>query len=296
MVIPTFNREKVLLRAIDSVLAQTFCDFELLVMDDGSTDETRVRIEALNEPRLRYTWMPNSGGPATPRNRGLGMATGTWVCLLDADDYWLPHKLEKLAQVAIESSDCDVICHNQERLHVPTGHRSTLRYGPLAPRMYETMLVEGNRLANSATALRRAFMDEHELRFNTNPSYVIVEDFDMWLHIARLGGRFRFLDDVLGVYTIEQDNISLDETRYWPNLTQLLRDHVFTHQAFANNPEALWRCVQAGLLVSEANLLLKRHRPLEAIKRLSKAFWDAPTVTVAHVRRRLEARLLGSRP
>ena len=284
------------LRAIDSVLAQTFSDFELLVMDDGSMDATRARIEALDEPRLRYMWMPNSGGPATPRNRGLEMATGTWVCLLDADDYWLPHKLAQLAQAITAAPDCDVICHNQERLHVPTGNRSTLRYGPVAPRMYETMLVEGNRLATSATALRRAFLDEHELRFNTDRGYVIVEDFDMWLHIARLGGRFRYLDEVLGVYTIEQDNISLDETRYWPNLTHLLRDHVFVHQAFAKNPEALWRCVQAGLLVSEANLLLGRHRPLDAIERLWKAFWGAPTTTLAHVRRRLEARLLGSRP
>ena len=167
VVIPTFNRENVVLRAIDSVLAQTFSDFELLVMDDGSVDATRARIEALNEPRLRYMWMPNSGGPATPRNRGLEMATGTWVCLLDADDYWLPHKLAQLAQEITEAPDCDVVCHNQERLHVPTGHRSTLRYGPVAPRMYETMLVEGNRLATSATALRRAFLDEHELRFNT---------------------------------------------------------------------------------------------------------------------------------
>jgi len=157
--------------------------------------------------------------------------------------------------------------------------------------MYETMLVKGNCLATSSTALRRAFLQENGLIFNTDSGYVIVEDFDMWLHIARLGGRFLFIDEVLGVYNVGQDNISLDGSRYWPNLTRLLNDHVFSHQCFEQNREALWRKVRAGLLISEAKLLLQRREPLAALRGLAVAFRTAPGSTWAHCLYRMRQKM-----
>src|ERR1700759_5123285 len=89
VVIPTYNRAQKLFRALHSLNEQTFLDFEVLVCDDGSTDETRSVVEAfvpaIRFRALRYFYAPNWGGPARPRNTGLAKATADWVCFLDSD-------------------------------------------------------------------------------------------------------------------------------------------------------------------------------------------------------------------
>src|SRR5882672_1834830 len=104
IVIPTYNRAAKLKLTLDSVIAQTFTDFEVLVMDDGSSDNTREMVESFRDSRIRYQWAPNSGGPATPRNRGIDAAVADWICFLDADDRWYPDKLRRVAQVITADS------------------------------------------------------------------------------------------------------------------------------------------------------------------------------------------------
>ncbi len=93
VVIPTFNRSDTLGSAIESVFAQTYSDYELIVIDDGSTDGTREKI-APYAGRIRYFYQPNRGASAA-RNRGIAVASGQWVSFLDSDDIWLPTKLER---------------------------------------------------------------------------------------------------------------------------------------------------------------------------------------------------------
>lgn len=95
VIVPTYNRAVRVSRAIDSALGQTHEAVEVLVVDDGSTDDTRDRITARygDEPRVRYLHRPN-GGPAAARNTGLDAATGAFVAFLDSDDEWLPWKLD----------------------------------------------------------------------------------------------------------------------------------------------------------------------------------------------------------
>ena len=94
VIIPTFDRGPVLRQAIDSVLAQTYRDFDLIVVDDGSTDGTRELVEGFygGEARVRYRYQPNTGA-ASARNAGLDMATGEYVAFLDSDDAWKPWHL-----------------------------------------------------------------------------------------------------------------------------------------------------------------------------------------------------------
>jgi glycosyltransferase involved in cell wall biosynthesis len=93
VIIPTCNRSRLVKEAIDSVLRQTFNDFEVIVVDDGSTDDTRLVIEDISDPRVRYYYREN-GGQSIARNMGLAKATGRYVAFLDADDLWPPHYLE----------------------------------------------------------------------------------------------------------------------------------------------------------------------------------------------------------
>ena len=93
IVLSTYNRLPLLHRAVDSVIAQTFRDWELIVVDDGSTDGTREYLEAIEDPRVRPIWLQH-GGVTSARNAGLRLARGEWVAFHDSDDLWLPEKLE----------------------------------------------------------------------------------------------------------------------------------------------------------------------------------------------------------
>lgn len=91
MIIPTYNRRDLLLRAVDSALAQTCPVDEIIVIDDGSTDDTKEVLTARYGDRVRYVWQPNAGVSAA-RNHGMSVATGRFFALLDSDDQWLPDK------------------------------------------------------------------------------------------------------------------------------------------------------------------------------------------------------------
>ena len=96
IILPTFNRLKYLRVAVDSVLTQTFRDWELIVADDGSDVETRTYLATLdNPPRSRVLWRSHTGIPAAVRNAALREAAGTYVAFLDSDDLWVPQKLER---------------------------------------------------------------------------------------------------------------------------------------------------------------------------------------------------------
>lgn len=95
IVLPTFNRETLLGRSIGSVINQDFQDWELIIVDDGSTDNSRQLISHFNETRIRYHYQENAERSAA-RNKGIDLAKGTWICFLDSDDEFLPHHLSAL--------------------------------------------------------------------------------------------------------------------------------------------------------------------------------------------------------
>ena len=92
IIIPTYNRAHVIMRPIDSVLRQTFEDWELIIVDDGSTDDTKSIIESYHDNRIRYVWQENQERSAA-RNHGIALAKGEWICFLDSDDDYYPNHL-----------------------------------------------------------------------------------------------------------------------------------------------------------------------------------------------------------
>ena len=98
VVIPVYNRAAALARAIASVRAQSFADFEIVVVDDGSKDDPRAVIEALNDPRIRFIRQDNAGGGAA-RNTGIDHAQGAFVAFLDSDDAFLPQHLQAMHEL-----------------------------------------------------------------------------------------------------------------------------------------------------------------------------------------------------
>ncbi len=126
VVIPSFNRAHRVGDAIGSVLAQTFQDFEIIAVDDGSTDATISALKEITDPRLRILRHPVNRGAAAARNTGIAEATGRYIALLDSDDTWYPQKLERqLAWLKQNSSRARAVCSGFE-LVLP-GNRTVQR-------------------------------------------------------------------------------------------------------------------------------------------------------------------------
>lgn len=95
IIIPTYNREKTILRAVQSVLEQTYTNLEVLIIDDGSTDGTADIINNIKDDRIKYIVLEQNGGPSNARNVGVQIAEGEWIAFQDSDDCWHKNKLEK---------------------------------------------------------------------------------------------------------------------------------------------------------------------------------------------------------
>ena len=95
-ILPTYNRGRTIARAVQSILDQSLAPLEIIVVDDGSTDDTRARLGALDNAAVRYVHQPNAGASAA-RNRGVNEAIGDWIAFLDSDDIWVPTHLQRIA-------------------------------------------------------------------------------------------------------------------------------------------------------------------------------------------------------
>jgi glycosyltransferase involved in cell wall biosynthesis len=178
VIIPTFNRAAFLAEAIDSVLAQTEKDFELIVVDDGSTDRTRELVAAY-ENRIRYFFQPRAG-VAAARNRGIRQAAGNFIAFLDSDDLWLPKKLSRQIEW-MQAHPEIMLCHtdeiwirrgirvNQKKIHAKAG-------GWIYPLCLPRCII-----SPSSVLMRRELFDSVG-RFDEQ--FPICEDYDLWLRVA----------------------------------------------------------------------------------------------------------------
>lgn len=117
VIIPAYNSASYIRHSIGSVLAQTVTDFEVFVVDDGSTDDTKAVVETIQDPRIRYIYQEN-GGVSAARNTGIRNAKGEYICFLDADDLWKPRHLEVVCEMIEAFPACDVYITGHElRLH-----------------------------------------------------------------------------------------------------------------------------------------------------------------------------------
>jgi glycosyltransferase involved in cell wall biosynthesis len=195
-------------RCLESLVAQTFKDFEVLICDDGSTDATESVVRTFESRlNLSYHWAENFGGPARPRNAGVRLARGEYVAFLDSDDWWTPQKLVR----AVERLDAgaDLVYHDlfivksAQQRHFWRKQRTT----PLATPVFDSLLRTGNVVPNSSVVVRRELVQRIG-GFSEDRALIAWEDFDAWLRIAKLTERFERLPVTLGYYWLGGGNIS----------------------------------------------------------------------------------------
>lgn len=203
VIIPTYNRSKELGEALESLVNQKFTDFETIICDDGSIDDTKKIIESYrNKLKLEYYYEDNWGGPARPRNNGIKIAKGEWICFLDSDDQWYSDKLEQIAKL-IDKYDIDLVCHLfNNSLNKKIG---SYRKSPFFT-FYEDLLMNGNRIVNSSICVRRSLIPE----ISEDRNLIGVEDYNLLLDIAKKTTKVYCLKVELGSYSIHENNISAD--------------------------------------------------------------------------------------
>lgn len=279
VIIPAYNAAWCVRRAVDSVLAQRYRDFELIVVDDGSQDDTAAILAGYGDA-IQVLTKPN-GGLSSARNAGIRAAAGTYVAFLDADDWWHPDKLARQVDHMAQRPEC-VFCSTRTSVQTPEGDplpdwrcaggdRSTL-----AAIFKANAHVAGS--GSAVMARRTAFAQAGGF----DESLRSLEDIDMWMRLAAIG-EYGCIDEPLTTIVKRADSMSgnLDVMRSSAIAVMKKNRHLL--------PPALrrgyWRAAYAGMLADYAKWEYRRGRSWQAAAHLVQAMLLAP---------RQHGRLLGS--
>jgi len=202
VVIPAYNAEKYVEEAIDSVLNQTFQDFEIIVVDDGSKDFTKEKVLNIADTRIRYIHKEN-GGPSSARNTGIKSARGKYIALLDYDDIWMPQKLERqLAKFNLEP-DLGLVYSWVQSINPDGSHRFVAK--PETEGWVYNDLIIDNFQHNGSVQLIRKECFEKAGYFDE--SLLNVQDWEMWLRLAKYY-KFGVVREILVKYRVRPDSHS----------------------------------------------------------------------------------------
>jgi glycosyltransferase involved in cell wall biosynthesis len=234
VIIATYNSAHTLVRALESVFNQTYSQYEIIVVDDGSTDNTQAILHPYTESnRIRYVYQKNAGC-GVARNRAAALGVGKYLAFLDADDYWHAQKLEQ--QVAVMEKDEEVIaCYTESYCIDPFSTviwqtkrdtRYQLRSGNIAP-----FLFRANPLTLASVLMRREVFDQVG-GFTEVYHLMMMADYDLWLKTAPMGKFFAIttpltyyqlrapeLDPVKRLQTMVLNYRQIQEV-FWNNLGQ----------------------------------------------------------------------------
>lgn len=199
VIVPTFNQGNFLREAIDSVLGQSFENWELIIVDNFSSDSTSSVMSTYKDPRIRYFKFRNNGVIGRSRNFGVSLACSPFIAFLDSDDSWASKKLQFCID-CFDDNMIDIVCH-AETWSGPKYPPRLMHYGPMHRCSYRKLVLLGNCLSTSAIVMRRQkFIDaggfSEDARINT------AEDYDLWIRLARAGARFMFLTENLGNWRV----------------------------------------------------------------------------------------------
>ena len=202
--LPTYNRAYIVKKAIESILNQTFKDFELLVVDDASTDNTKEIVDSFDDSRIRYIRKPENKGLTAGHNTAIREARGIYMATLGSDDVWFPQMLEKTVAV-LSSAPPDVgIAYARLKKHFLDGRTEfvpTLHERPEG-NLYEKLL--GGNFITMQVALLKMECFRGEL-FDEN--IIALQDWEIWLRIAKKW-KFTFVDYVGCEASVMPDSIT----------------------------------------------------------------------------------------
>jgi glycosyltransferase involved in cell wall biosynthesis len=238
IVIPTYNRARLLRRAIQSVLNQTYQNFELIIVDDYSTDNTESMVKSFRDDRIRYLQHSKNRGAVAARNTGIKAAKGEYIAFQDSDDVWLPEKLDKQIRAFISGSPSIGVVYTSYLLLGENGDR--FYYPPSDVKLTEGdlyyPLLECNFIGTPTAVVKKACFE----KVGVFENFPRLQEWSLWLRISR-HFCFRHIDEPLVIAYTQPDSIShnLDAliaarklflTKYFVEISRnsrILRRHYF---------------------------------------------------------------------
>lgn len=215
VIIPTYNRARYICRAINSVLDQTFTDYEIIVVDDGSTDNTR---EVLAPYGGKIVYIPQTNqGVSAARNKGIEQAKGEYIAFLDSDDYWMPEKL--IEQVKILDANPRVgIVYCRMPIINAKGEKIGMKPAGVSGRNLQELLEVGGDIPTSTVMIRRECFSKAGM-FDRTLS--MGEDMEMWMRTAQFYDLYEIENKVLAHYCRHTEQVTQDKVKVFSGLIQV---------------------------------------------------------------------------
>lgn len=237
VVIPTYKRPALVVQAVKSVLAQTFCDLEIIVVVDGGDCGTAAVLESLSLPRLKVLQLSSRVGGSRARNEGVQIAIGAWIAFLDDDDMWLPEKLDKQLAVAIASDGSDPIVACKVVAWTPGGDFIWPRTRPTEP-LSEYLLArnswtQGEGLLQTSTLLASKKLLQR-VRFEDGLKK--HQDWDWLLRVSKEQGvKIEFVDEPLAIWNLRDSGGGVSRRLDWHASLVWIRERrsLVTRRAYA---------------------------------------------------------------
>ena len=213
VIILTYNSEKFIKRSLESVLNQTFLNFEVIIVDNSSTDNTVKIIKDYNKDFITILSVKNNGILGYSRNKGVKAASGTWISFLDSDDTWSKNKLMTVKE-AIDKFNNAVLISNDENVVKNKKIIKRLRHSTKNKDFFLELLLNGTFLSPSAVTIKqKAYIKVGG--FSEEKQIASVEDYEFWLRLSRFqdyryskNKNFIFLNTILGECHLHGSNMS----------------------------------------------------------------------------------------
>ena len=181
VIIPTYNRKDLLKETVDSILSQTYTDFELIIVDNFSEDGTEQFVKKLKDKRIRYFKHQNNGIIAVNRNYGIDKANGELIAFCDDDDLWYPEKLERQVKEFENNEQLGLVCTNG---YTYDGKKLVRLMGKNRDNILSfERLIDENTIISSSVMVKKVALEELG-KFDTSKDILTAEDYELWLRIA----------------------------------------------------------------------------------------------------------------
>jgi len=218
VILPAYNAQNTIREAIDSVLQQTFRDFELIIINDGSTDSTHDIITDYNDNRIVYLQNDGNKGLIYTLNRGLEASKGEYIIRMDADDICLPHRFEK--QISFMDSNPDIAASGTQIYQFGcSGNKQDVNPTEFEDLEYQMILTVP--IFHPTAIIRKDVIERHNLRYNEE--YKHAEDYKLWVDFVTNGEKLANIDDVCLKYRISESQISNKFNKIQMTISQTIR-------------------------------------------------------------------------
>ena len=280
VIIPAYNGESHVAATIESVLNQTYRDFEIVVVDDGSTDGTPEVLESFGSKIVHIT-QPNQGVSAA-RNTGFQHATGELLALIDADDLWFPRRLERMVGFLDDNpllgfATSDAYLRYEETPSTKTYYKDLVRCPELPDN--QAYAIAQHNFVFTMVVIRERLLQQHG-GFDEN--LAVAEDWDLWIRFIHGGERLGRLDEPLGYYRVRRLGLTASAKPAWQRDLSAVRLKALAQKAVHTTPGSA-----RDLLLPAAQDALQQGRDKDALRLFSLATRD-PALSVRQ-RSRLRA-------